>query len=118
VHRPTLAALLAAAAHARASSSRPSRFACCPPQIALGVSVGSLILCAALNYVLNRVGRTPAVPGFTAPATHPDLYPDTAAASGQSAAPCIAQRPAPLPAFSLPFVMLFCLSLVIVVLDG
>lgn len=39
------------------------------------MSVGSLMLCAALNAALQRFHKQPAVLGFTAPATHPHLYP-------------------------------------------
>lgn len=42
------------------------------------MSVGSLILCAALNAALQRFHKQPAVLGFTAPATHPHLYPGEA----------------------------------------
>lgn len=41
------------------------------------MSLGSLILCGCVNAALQRFARCkPALMGFTAPATHPDLYPD------------------------------------------
>ncbi|KAI7843654.1 hypothetical protein COHA_002556 [Chlorella ohadii] len=43
--------------------------------VPLGVSIGSLILCGVLNAALQRWWKQPAVLGFTAPATHPHLYP-------------------------------------------
>ena len=44
-------------------------------QIPLCVSLGSMMLCAALNWAIQRFGKQPAVLGFTAPATHPAMYP-------------------------------------------
>lgn len=44
--------------------------------VALCTSVGGMMLCAAFNWAFARLGRKPpGVPGFTAPATHPDMYP-------------------------------------------
>eukprot|EP00887_Chlorella_sp_A99_P003633 scaffold7.g3633.t1 len=40
-------------------------------------SIGMLFLCGAFNWGLQKaLGRKPAVRGFTAPATHPTLFPD------------------------------------------
>jgi hypothetical protein len=47
--------------------------------VASGTSIGAALLCIAFNYVVYevlKVGR-PAVPGFIAHATHPDLVKDT-----------------------------------------
>ncbi|PSC73100.1 na+ solute symporter isoform B [Micractinium conductrix] len=43
--------------------------------IPLSVSLGSMLLCALLNWALQRCTAKPALLGFTAPATHPHLYP-------------------------------------------
>lgn len=52
--------------------------------IPLSVSLGSLMLCAAANHLLQRCRPQPAVRGFTAPATHPALYPAHEASDGSS----------------------------------
>ena len=44
------------------------------PQVPIGVSTGAMIMFAVLNYLWARCGRAkPAVLGFVAPATHPEL---------------------------------------------
>ncbi|KAL4441843.1 hypothetical protein ABPG77_003759 [Micractinium sp. CCAP 211/92] len=43
--------------------------------VPLCVSLGALMLCWVFNWTLQRFWGKPAVTGFTAPATHPDLYP-------------------------------------------
>ena len=65
-----------------------------PPQIPLSVSLGSLMLCAAANHLLQRCRPQPAVRGFTAPATHPALYP-AHEASGERRRRAAGGRPAP-----------------------
>jgi hypothetical protein len=56
-------------------------------QVPLGVSLGSMMLCAALNWTILRFSKQPAVLGFTAPATHPAMYPATEP-SGECPCPC------------------------------
>lgn len=43
--------------------------------IPLCVSLGSMMLCGAINYGLERAGRRTAIRGFTSTATHPELHP-------------------------------------------
>jgi hypothetical protein len=54
----------------------PAHALCLPRQVPIGVSLGSIALCILVNKVLKR---KPAVPGFIAAATHPDLFPAAAA---------------------------------------
>ena len=49
-----------------------------PLQVPICVSLGSMILCAGVNWGLARMGARPALPLLTAPATHPHLYTKTA----------------------------------------
>lgn len=43
----------------------------------VGVSIGCILLCVALSYLHHRFKCMAkfAVPGFVAPATHPEMYP-------------------------------------------
>jgi len=49
--------------------------------VPFGVSIGCLLLSVAFFFLMNKVKRyrKPAVPGFTSPATHPTLFPQTEA---------------------------------------
>ena len=51
------------------------------------MSLGCLMLSAALNWGLQRWHRKPAVMGFVAPATHPHLYPADPREAAEASAP-------------------------------